>query len=698
VLLGDRFVVRSAIRHANKGGVFRAVDQQTGADVVVKQARAHVGGGRGLPDVRTLLRHEATLLRRLEPLRRTPRLLATFAQQEDEFLAEEYLDAPPLRSWLAARWVDGVPASSAGTLLAVAVEIADLLAALHRAGVVVRDLSPNNLLVDANGRAWLVDLELATEVDTPPGEDADPGRGSGTPAYSAPEQLAGAAPDRSADLWSLGALLCMLFTGEDPFVDPDSAVGVTPAERVASWRAAPPRRRLIPPAIATIVDGLLCDDAAARTDAATVGAALRRVTLLGAPPTPAELAAATVTGLSDEPERTRRLAADLLEGILAGARDENRRWPASSFGETTDPANVQHGAAGILGALVQASGVLGDPRARAEVAATARWLADRVRTPRPGPVGLYFGAAGPAWALADAADHLADDELRAVATELALRLPTDWTGPDLTHGRAGLGLTLLHLAEGAAPDDAAALRAAADRVADGLVRDVSRDPDGSVSWRTPAEARSSFAGRRFHGLAHGTAGIGLFLLEAGRVLGRADCTLLAADAGDSLLRAALPQTDGTLAWGSGPDEPRPTPAYWCNGAGGIGTFLVHAYAATGDDRLPPVIDGAARAVMAAKWRMGVAYCHGLSGNADFLLDAADVLGVPEYRAWAADLAVRIADRAVRDGDRLAAGDEPGRVTPDFNVGGAGVLSFLLRVRAGGPRLWLPGLTGTGGAR
>jgi serine/threonine protein kinase len=700
VLLGERFVVRSAIRHANKGGVFRAVDQRTGAEAVVKQARAHVGAGRELPDVRALLRHEAALLHRLEPLRRTPRLLATFAQDEDEFLAEEYVDAPPLRSWIGARWTDGVPGCPPATLLAVAVDIAEMLAGIHRAGVVVRDLSPNNVLVDADGRAWLVDLELAAEVGTlPPGERPGSGRGSGTPAYSAPEQLAGAAPDRSADLWSLGALLCMLFTGEDPFVDPASVAADSPAGLVRHWRSAPPRRRLVPPAIGAIVDGLLRDDPTARTDAATVARALHRVQLPAAPPTAAELSALTLTRLTADPDRTSRLSEELLDGILAGVRDDDRRrWPSTSFGETTDPANVQHGAAGVLGALVQASRVTGDARVRAEVAATARWLAGRVRVGRRGPVGLYFGVSGAAWALADAADHLADDGLRAVATELALGLPADWSGPDLTHGRAGLGLTLLHLAERAAPAEAEALRSAAARVADGLVRDVTRDADGSVSWRTPRDARSSFAGRRFHGFAHGTAGIGLFLLEAGRVLGREDCTGLAAAAVDTLLRAALPQPDGTVAWGSGPEEPHPTPAYWCNGAGGIGTFLVHAYAAAGDERLPDVVDRAARAVMAGKWRMGVAYCHGLAGNADFLLDAADVLDAPEYRDWAADLAVRIADRAVHDAGRLAVGDEPGRITPDFNVGGAGALSFLLRQRAGGPRLWLPAPAGTERAR
>jgi hypothetical protein len=94
--------------------------------------------------------------------------------------------------------------------------------------------------------------------------------------------------------------------------------------------------------------------------------------------------------------------------------------------------------------------------------------------------------------------------------------------------------------------------------------------------------------------------------------------------------------------------------------------------------------------MAAKWRSGVAYCHGLAGNGDFLLDAGDILGDNRYRLWAADLAsVLFARRVVQDG-LCTFGDQPGVRTPDFNVGLAGVLSFFLRLRHGGARLWMVG--------
>ncbi len=93
-------------------------------------------------------------------------------------------------------------------------------------------------------------------------------------------------------------------------------------------------------------------------------------------------------------------------------------------------------------------------------------------------------------------------------------------------------------------------------------------------------------------------------------------------------------------------------------------------------------------MMAAKWRAGVAYCHGLAGNGDFLLDAGEFLGDGRYRLWAADLASVLFDRRVVQEGLCTFGDQPGPRPPDFGVGLAGVLSFFLRLRHGGPRLWM----------
>lgn len=698
VLLAGRYAVREAIRHANRGGVFRADDLRSGAPVVVKQARAHVGTDRLRADVRDRLRNEAAALTALAHTGAVPGLVEVFDQDGDLFVAEQDLGGTSLRAWVTEGMDDGLvrrPWAETGRVLA---DVARRVADVHAAGAVVRDLSPNNVIVTDAGRAALIDLEFAIVA----GQEPAPTR-SGTPAYSAPEQFRGATPAPSADAFSLGALLLFAFTGEDPFL------GGADAATTRAWLDRGLRRRLVPPRIADLALAL-CDLDASRRPTSTevvavvetvVESVLETARSTGLPTraalTSAAAVAAALVHRAPFPEH------DLDEAITALierlVRDVTPRRTAvarrSTFGETTLAANVQHGAAGILGVLVQAHAALpGGPgdrcgdRLQARIDEVAGWLERALAGTRPGPVGLYFGWAGPCWALADAGVALGDGDRLARAVEYALLLPTDWPGPDVTHGIAGLGLALVHLWQLTGD---VRLRAAVDRVARQLAASVERDHTG-VSWRTPRDVESTFAGARFQGFAHGTAGIGAFLDHAAAATGRDEYAALADAAAAAVRRAAL-VADGTARWGSGPEQPLPALPHWCNGSSGVGTFLArHGDAADRD-----LLEQAARACVAAKWHSGIAYCHGLAGNADFLLDldgadhparAADLMRVLWDRRRSENDGADRADRADRaDGPELT--DEIGRTTPDFNVGYGGALSVLLRLRYGGRRLWLP---------
>ncbi|GDY11332.1 hypothetical protein LBMAG53_02090 [Planctomycetota bacterium] len=94
------------------------------------------------------------------------------------------------------------------------------LMAIHRAGLVHRDIKPQNIFIDAQGRAKLGDLGLARSSS---GDDRMTVTGAqmGTPAYMSPEQAAGAADvDIRADIHALGGTLYMLLTGQPPYAGP----------------------------------------------------------------------------------------------------------------------------------------------------------------------------------------------------------------------------------------------------------------------------------------------------------------------------------------------------------------------------------------------------------------------------------------------------------------------------------------------
>ncbi|MFN7987860.1 MAG: protein kinase [Thermoanaerobaculia bacterium] len=97
------------------------------------------------------------------------------------------------------------------------------LGVAHAAGIVHRDVKPDNLILGKKGVLKLVDLGLAKKIDDPGASST--GFAAGTPYYISPEQIEGRADvDGRADLYSLGATLYQLVTGQVPFPGPSSAV------------------------------------------------------------------------------------------------------------------------------------------------------------------------------------------------------------------------------------------------------------------------------------------------------------------------------------------------------------------------------------------------------------------------------------------------------------------------------------------
>ena len=682
VLIGDRFLVREAIRHANKGGVYRAVDTETGAQAIIKEARPHVAADMRGRDVRDLLRAEARALERLGPLGVAPRMLKLFEESGHLFLAEEHVPGASLRDWVLDRiraggWRRHVP--GAGQM---AERLIELLALAHRAGLILRDFSPNNVMVLPDGQPRLIDLELTVM----PGEDAQ--LGVGTPGHSAPEQMAGAPAAFEADYYSLGANICFVLTGSTPILLPDTAGPdgtevVSWRDRLAEWLAVRTCPET-PDGLAGVVVGLM-ELAPERRWTPVMAADV----LASAP---AVSGRSSVVPASEHGAEADRLGEQqwhrAVDGIVAhlldsmDPADAERLWPDSGNQGAPDPCIVQLGAAGVLRVLTRCFELTGDPRLPEAIGAGGRWISRRMRTDAHRPPGLYFGQAGIAWSLYDSGRALGDDTLTARGLALAEDLPVSSPNHDVTHGTAGIGLTFLHLWHRTGNDG---FLRRADEAAETLLASSTDGPDGLI-WATPTGFESRLAGSRYYGLAHGTAGVGHFLLATAVATGRSDFLALANQAGETLLASAT--TDGgTAQWGPGPGD-RTTAPYWCHGSAGIGTFLTRLHRVTGDHRFDQMARLAAEAVMENSWRGVLGQCHGLAGNGEFLLDMAESGDRTRYQAMAHQAArVLYASRASLNG-HLVFPDEEGGVSATWAGGVSGVLSFLLRLRHGSPRLWM----------
>jgi serine/threonine protein kinase len=704
VRLADRFIVRRAVRHANKGGVYVATDTapETDAghrtDVIIKHARKHIGAGLHGMDSRDYLRHEAEMLDAFAPLGISPRTIALFEQQGDLFLAEELVPGERLAQWAAAK-----PGQRAGSALsrAATIELASRLVEVfttaQSTGLVLRDFNPNNLMVTPDNEFRLIDLEFVVR----PGEFVPR---CVTAAYAAPEQAEappfGPSPAQEADLYSLGATLFYLVTGTHPLFPADvSAAGVPPRRHLGDRLAelislmAPGNAALadLAPLIRGLMDEVPGDRwtaARARDFLAERAPAARRARAGGRVQDP-------VSAVSPD---LNALVCDGLTHVLRAMTPGGARlWASGDFGTDTDPCNVQHGAAGVMSVLLRAAQagehamngdtVLDDTVLRDAVGTAAGWIGERLdAVPRVLP-GLYFGRSGTAWALYDAADYLGDAETASRAIGLAESVPVaGWGNPDVCHGLAGAGLAHLHLWQATGLDR---LRQRAMLCAEAVLG-AARRRGGETLWPIPTTFESSLAGLEHYGFAHGVAGAGTFLLYAATAGHEERFLAGAVGAGHTLEQAA--RTDAQGAWwpAATSDSPDPDIQHWCSGASGIGTFLIRLWRVTGDRRFLDLAERAAVTVHRRRWHSGHSVCHGLAGDGDFLLDMAQFTGEGKYTEWAMEMAALIyARRVYLDGLAVAYGDDPTKVTADFGTGLSGVLGFLTRLRHQGPRPFMP---------
>ena len=254
-----RYVVLETLGAGAMGVVYAAYDPQLRRKIALKLLRPDPtpevqcgSGGR-------LLREAQTVAKLQHPHVIVVHDVGTIG--DEVFLAMELIEGGSLHDWLARRPRDW------RAVVALMRQVGEGLAAAHAAGLVHRDLKPDNILVDASDRARVTDFGLARATFEPaaeepgtaaaaasdrPGEPAltssgsargDAGSGPaatsriggliGTPAYMAPEQLAGGAADASTDQFSFCVTLHEALYGERP-ATPAATAAMT-GRRVPAW-------------------------------------------------------------------------------------------------------------------------------------------------------------------------------------------------------------------------------------------------------------------------------------------------------------------------------------------------------------------------------------------------------------------------------------------------------------------------------
>ncbi|MFJ8790001.1 serine/threonine-protein kinase [Streptomyces sp. NPDC102462] len=207
------------IGQGGMGQVWTAYDQRLDRRVAVKLLRPDKVAGQEADELRRRFVRECRVTAQVDH----PGLVTVHdagSEGEELFLVMQYVDGADLSDHLAEH--DPYPWQWA---VAVAAQLCAVLSAVHAVPIVHRDLKPRNVMVKQDGTVTVLDLGVASVMDTDTTRLTHTGSPIGSPAYMAPEQAMGGAVGPYTDLYALGVLLHELLSGDVPFAG-STALGV----------------------------------------------------------------------------------------------------------------------------------------------------------------------------------------------------------------------------------------------------------------------------------------------------------------------------------------------------------------------------------------------------------------------------------------------------------------------------------------
>ena len=213
-LISGRFRLEEQVGSGGMSTVYRAFDETLERTVAIKLMHRSLSGD---PQQLERFRREARAAARLSH----PHVVTVIDAGEDDghpYIVFEFVDGETLKSRIKRS--GRLPVVEA---VAYAIEIGRALGAAHAERLVHRDVKPQNVLVDPEGRAKVTDFGIARSLED--GGLTATGRVLGTTDYVSPEQALGEDVTAQSDIYSLGVVLYEMLTGDLPF-KAESQVGV----------------------------------------------------------------------------------------------------------------------------------------------------------------------------------------------------------------------------------------------------------------------------------------------------------------------------------------------------------------------------------------------------------------------------------------------------------------------------------------
>jgi Protein kinase domain len=211
--LSQRYDILAEAGHGSMGNVYKARDRETGETVALKLLKPEIASDQAMMD---RFKNELLFARKITH-KNICRVHEFNRLGGIAYTSMEFVEGESLRSVL-----NRFGGLSPRKVIDLAQQMCSGLKEAHAQGIVHRDLKPENVMIDAQGNVKIMDFGIARSMDV---ATRLTGSMVGTPAYMAPEQVAGKPVDYRTDIYSLGLILYEMFTGAPAF-QADNAVAV----------------------------------------------------------------------------------------------------------------------------------------------------------------------------------------------------------------------------------------------------------------------------------------------------------------------------------------------------------------------------------------------------------------------------------------------------------------------------------------